>query len=426
LQVCCTLQPTMGFATFPARLSTVDPPRHRPAPTPGCHGCAPAHRCGSERRGVATVASGLPDGPVVLGVAAPASPAARGLGRRMRPSLPPRRVPVGSLLPICQLLDAVDRGGGPAAHRLAFLVTHHPSECSPRRQPRRVTAALASSPFYRSAPDPAQHCCCARVGNRWSSTSRPCSTDESVASHRVAAPRRPILPWACVILRGPPGRLARRPKAAGLPAEAGSTFCCLVCRRTGSAPRASGLCGRLSASRSAEALSRGLSTPAVPIGSGSPGRPAAANVPTPKRREARFPTVCSAATEPATEMARCSDPTVASGGNLGSWRLPTGPRTASPNDRPTRRPEVYRATRGPVGSRARRLQRHRRTRQASLCPARCSVPAPEPRSRRSVAPTRGGKVCPVRAPAVGASTHEEPTGRRGAPDGRPPYPEKAF
>jgi hypothetical protein len=241
------------------------------APSPRCLRRAPT-RLGSSLVGVDTGTVGVFDEAAVLGLCAFGEP------------------------------DAVGRGGGPRARRVAFLVTHHPSEILPRRQPRRVTAALASPPFYRSSPGSARRCHRAETTRRLSPTSRPCSTVESVATIRVAASCRPILPWACVVLRVPPGCLACVPKAARLPALAGTTVCCLECRQAGSAPRASGLCGRHPASRGRRSALERLSTPAVPSGLGSPGRPTVPNLSTPKRREVRFPSPDTTVSEVDTEM----------------------------------------------------------------------------------------------------------------------------
>jgi len=143
--------------------------------------------------------------------------------------------------------------GGNASRRLAFLVTHDPSECFPRRQPRRVTAALASSPFARS-----------RGPVTGVSTSSPCRID--CRRPRGLAPpssplRRAVLPrHAARYSHGLasfsgrlPGCCTVDPKAGGHPAEAGSTRRCLEYRRTGSAQRTSGQCGRPSSGRCAEA-----------------------------------------------------------------------------------------------------------------------------------------------------------------------------
>jgi len=250
---------------------------------------------------------------------------------------------------------------------------------------------------------------------RLSPTSRHCSTVESVAPHRVAASRRPILPWACVILRGPPGCLACGPGAARLPAEAGATICCLECRRTGSARRASGLCGRLSADGSTEVFLTGSRLPLFQPGlchqevqpferphTGVSGSP----IPTPGIVTPDGNTeVCTARARPPRTGT--------------SWVPGVSLSVRRPRHRTTARPEGPRCAARPGGQRtgrARRARRCRRAHQESLRPAQCSVPASTPRSRRSAVQTRGGGVhrCRPRPPLRPA---RDRVGVRGRPRG---------
>jgi hypothetical protein len=73
---------------------------------------------------------------------------------------------------------------------------------SPRRQPCRVTAADAFLPLFSSPPRPKpcegaypEHVSPRTPGR---STSRPCSTDESVAPAPVSRSRRTFLPWVLI------------------------------------------------------------------------------------------------------------------------------------------------------------------------------------------------------------------------------------
>jgi hypothetical protein len=140
LQVCCTLLPTMGFATFQARSPShhrarpehfrpdvaIGPWRARPRPlrprtSPGSLGPP----------GTRTLAR-------VVCAARPARSASSSRWCRHRCVLPTRRADV--LQPTAGKPTA-NRRTGSDSRRVAFLVTLHPSESFPRRQPYRVTAA---------------------------------------------------------------------------------------------------------------------------------------------------------------------------------------------------------------------------------------------------------------------------------------------
>jgi len=97
----------------------------------------------------------------------------------------------------------------------------HPSELSPRRRPYRVSAALASSPFWRASTEVDRP-----------STSRLFSADESVVGAGVATSLDPLLSWAslpsrvlpeCSVLSGSTPRDAGRvlDRFAHPPTEAG-------------------------------------------------------------------------------------------------------------------------------------------------------------------------------------------------------------
>jgi len=139
-QVCCTLLPTMGFATFQARSPShhrarperfrpdvaIGPWRARPRPlrprtSPGSLGPP----------GTRTLAR-------VVCAARPARSASSSRWCRHRCVLPTRRADV--LQPTAGKPTA-NRRTGSDSRRVAFLVTLHPSESFPRRQPYRVTAA---------------------------------------------------------------------------------------------------------------------------------------------------------------------------------------------------------------------------------------------------------------------------------------------
>jgi len=88
---------------------------------------------------------------------------------------------------------------------------------------------------------------------------------------------------------------------------------------------------------------------------------------------------------------------------LSTWRLPFGPKTASPNDRPTRRPEVCRATRRPANwaDPAYEALPPRSPGVASSCAVFCS--GVYPRSRRSAVQTRGGRGPSLPSPDCAAT-----------------------
>jgi hypothetical protein len=239
LQVCCTLQPIMGFATFqawrghlPARrvtrtLARVQPPR----------------------------ATSEPRSPSFPGVATTADVMTGSLLLRL--PLPDRRP--GRIRVTCgqQRGEYLPNGSGGRSSRdhprhagggwqsepgsspgaLPFLVTPHPSEPSPRQQPRRVTAALALSPSTRSLP-PASSVTAVHRPTLHGPRPQGLAPLASSLSRAVLPRRETRCSLGLASISGHHPALLPRAEARGPPPKRGRTHTRLDYRRTGGARRA--------------------------------------------------------------------------------------------------------------------------------------------------------------------------------------------
>ena len=218
LQVCCALQPAMGFAKFLVRTSRdsgarpaagcgVSPPRsgqrattlsgrQAAVPSPGHH----PPRAGPLGREwllrVATLspsAASRPSPSIVLGgrvSAAPRSPALRvaAPGRTtLQTSRPAASTPGPGASPLpspsCGALRPSELFPTPAA------APRHRDPCPPAVGPQAVHRPSARCRASGRSP------------GLLSSTSGPCSTGESVAPRGVATTHCSLLPWACVVFQ---------------------------------------------------------------------------------------------------------------------------------------------------------------------------------------------------------------------------------